>query len=165
MPCHAHEVESVLKEFVIDMEYKFTLTMEAGQDGFILFECPLCRESFKLRAEDYGADDRFEFWCPSCGLKSDSYIPRSVMETARAKALNMVMGEIGQSLRQLATHDRHSLLSISVKTDFKHESEGLLLPDVRMFEEVRCDHCDLSFMVHPLVRFTGCYCPFCGDSL
>ena len=143
----------------------FTLQMPLDADGYATFECPRCLDSFQLRGAEYNADDLFEFWCPSCGLKSDSYVPRSVIELAKAKALNRFMGRMEKDLRQLSTSSHNSIISIEVKTNFGKEHENLLFPNVAAFEEVVCRSCERPYRVHPLTLFTGPYCPFCGESI
>ena len=147
------------------MEEEFTLTMPLDSDGYATFECPCCLDSFQMRGEEYNADDLFEFWCPSCGLKSDSYVPRSVIELAKAKVLNRFLGKMENELRQISSSTRGSILSIEVKTNFGKEHENLLFPDVAAFEEVICRICERPYRVHPLTLFTGPYCPFCGESI
>ena len=42
------------------------ISIPADEDGFVLMQCPLCGEFFKLRAEDFEAEDVIEIWCPCC---------------------------------------------------------------------------------------------------
>ncbi len=146
------------------METEFTIRLPLDQDGYATFECPLCRDSFQMRGEEFNADDTYEFWCPSCGLKSESYIPKAVMELAKAKVLNHFAGEIEKQLECLNTHNSHAPISIKITTNFSKEHENLLFPDIRSFEKVECRFCGRPFRVHPLTNFTGSYCPFCGET-
>lgn len=147
------------------MVEEFTLSLPLDVDGYATFECPCCFDSFQLRGEEYNADDLFEFWCPSCGLKSDSYVPRAVIELAKAKVLNGFMGGVEKELKKISTSSCGVGLSIEVKTNFGKEHENMLFPDVAAFEEVICHVCNRPYRVHPLTSFTGSYCPFCGESV
>ena len=64
------------------------ISIPADEDGFVLMQCPLCGEFFKVRAEDLNAEDVIEIWCPCCGLKSDTYFTKDVIELALKKAEN-----------------------------------------------------------------------------
>ena len=68
------------------MEMK--IEIPADYEGYILLQCPLCGEYFKLKPNDYN-DDRFlELYCPNCGLVSDNYLTEDVIELAMTKAQN-----------------------------------------------------------------------------
>ena len=49
------------------------VSIPADDQGFVLMQCPLCGEFFKIKPEDYHAEDVIEIWCPSCGLKAENY--------------------------------------------------------------------------------------------
>ena len=46
------------------------VSIPADDQGFVLMQCPLCGEFFKIKPGDYHAEDVIEIWCPSCGLKA-----------------------------------------------------------------------------------------------
>ncbi len=48
------------------------VSIPADDQGFVLMQCPLCGEFFKIKPEDYHAEDVIEIWCPSCGLKAEN---------------------------------------------------------------------------------------------
>ena len=54
---------------------ELSISIPLDENGFMLMQCPSCRGSFKVRSEDYEADDVEELWCPLCGLKNDSFLP------------------------------------------------------------------------------------------
>ena len=149
----------------MQLNTEFTLQIPLDVDGHATFVCPCCLDSFQLRSEEYNADDLFEFWCPSCGLKNDSYVPRAVIELAKTKILHRFIGQMKNELRQIPNSSRTSGISVEVKTNFGKGHENLLLPDVAAFEEVICRFCKRTYRVHPLTLFTGSYCPFCGESI
>lgn len=51
------------------MSENMAISIPLDEDGFLLLQCPFCRGFFKVRSEDYEADDVEELWCPLCGLK------------------------------------------------------------------------------------------------
>lgn len=66
------------------------ISMPTDSDGFILLQCPLCGEYFKLTPDDIRADDVLQIWCPNCGLISDNFLPEEVKELALRKIKNEV---------------------------------------------------------------------------
>ena len=64
------------------------VSIPADDQGFVLMQCPLCGEFFKIKPEDYHAEDVIEIWCPSCGLKAENYFTDDVIELALKKTKN-----------------------------------------------------------------------------
>lgn len=58
------------------------VSIPADDQGFVLMQCPLCGEFFKIKPGDYHAEDVIEIWCPSCGLKAENYFTDDVIELA-----------------------------------------------------------------------------------
>ena len=143
-----------------------TIAIPLDEDGYMLLQCPQCGGYFKVDSTDYEAEDVEELWCPFCGLKNDSFWPDEVMELAKAKALNSIMGDFEQIFSQIGKNtSKQSIIQLSVETSFEKEREGLILPDVDAFEIVTCGFCGRSEKLKPLPKYVGGFCAFCGERL
>lgn len=52
----------------------FEISIKSDNDGFILLQCSLCGEFFKLLASDLNDDSTLNIWCPYCGLNGKNII-------------------------------------------------------------------------------------------
>ena len=80
------------------------IKIPTDSDGFVLLQCPLCGEFFKLAACDVEAEDVFEIWCPNCGLKSKSYITDEIRDLALRMCTNKVGDMLFQHLKGAFLH-------------------------------------------------------------
>ena len=148
------------------MSEDMSVSIPVDEDGFLLLQCPSCRGFFKVRSEDYEADDVEELWCPLCGLKNDSFWPDEVIELAKAKALNQFLGDFAKELSGIGrSSSRQSLIKLSVSSRFDHEREGEMLPAVDAYETATCKFCGRTEKLKPLPKYVGAFCAFCGERL
>lgn len=143
-----------------------SISIPLDEEGYMLMQCPVCGDYFKVRSEDYEADDVGELWCPMCGLKNDSFWPDEVVELAKAKALNQLMGDFEKEIAGIGrTLARQPFMKMTVSSHFDSEREGEMLPAVDAYEEVACRFCGRKEKLRPLPRYVGAFCAFCGERL
>jgi len=138
------------------------ISIPPDNDGYILFQCPLCNNYFKLTADDCENDGFLEFYCSSCGLRSDNYITEDVLDLARVMAGNYARDIIYKEMQGWGKQFNKGIMSFSAgkKPTLEHESPiyaGIEALTISFF-----DCCKKSSKIKPLFRMTGCYCPFCG---
>lgn len=143
---------------IIHME----ISLPADNDGFILFQCPLCGEYFKLCADDIHADDTLEIWCPCCGLISDSYLTDEVIELAQTMALNLTNKLLFQEMKEWERNIKGKGISFKAGKQPEPQAETPIASLIEALEIVSFACCKKEAKVKPLVRICGCYCPYCG---
>lgn len=148
------------------MGEEMTISIPLDEEGYMLLQCPRCGGFFKVRSEDYEAEDIENLWCPMCGIKSDSFWADEVIELAKAKVLNQVLGDLSKKLAKIGrTTSRRSFIQMTVSSDFAEEREGDVLPSVDAFQEATCGFCGRKEKLKPLPMYVGAFCAFCGERL
>lgn len=87
------------------------VSIPADDQGFVLLQCPLCGEFFKVHPSDYQADDVIEIWCPSCGLKAENYFTEDVLELAFKKTRNYAHDFIYNEFKKMERKFKGSFVS------------------------------------------------------
>jgi len=145
-------------------DFEIKLEIPADQDGFVLFQCPLCGEFFKLRVDECQAEDVYENWCPSCGLKSDNYFTEEAIELARNMGANILNDMIFNELKKLERQHSRGALTVKVSKQPGKEDETPLVAKIDALEEQHYKCCNRSAKIKPGVKMCGSYCPYCGVS-
>ena len=127
----------------------FKIEITPDSEGYILMQCKFCGNYFKLKTEDVYDNGFLNIYCPSCGQHSDDYFTEQVIELTNKKITSEVEKILSnkqhlnsynfQPCRQMRVYSKIDALK---KVDF------------------RC--CKKSAKIKMLLKFTGCYCPFCG---
>lgn len=143
-------------------EETFSISIPADADGYILLQCEHCGEFFKLRAEDINDEGLFHIFCPACGLTSESYITADVLELVNNKALNYAMDTFFDAFKEMERKSRHSSIQIKAGKKPKHLQEDPIRSGIDELSITYFQCCHRAAKVKPLLKFTGCYCPFCG---
>ena len=143
-------------------DMQLEISIPADNDGYVLFQCELCCDYFKITPDDYEDDGILEIRCPCCGLCSENYFTEDVIELAMAMTENIAMDIIHNELKKMERMFKGSM--ISFKADKKpppvHESPVRSGIEALTIANFKC--CARKAKIKPLLRITGCYCPFCG---
>ncbi len=145
-------------------EYSFELSIPTDTDGYVLMQCPLCCEMFKLHPHDVEDDAVFDIRCPCCGIVSDNYITDDVAELAVAKAGNIFLDEMHKEMKKLERETRGGVIQFVVGKKPKHEFEKRLMPTIEAMSETVCEECGKSMKLTHALLFTAYCCPYCGVS-
>ena len=138
----------------------FRISIPADVDGYVLFQCPLCGGLFKVKSNDFEKTE--EIYCPSCGMKSDNYITKDVMELVHTIVKNYAEEELYKSFKKLECENHGKMTSFKAGKKPKHESENPISNKMEAMQIASNDCCNKTCKVKPLQIMTGCYCPFCG---
>ena len=143
-------------------EMKLEISIPSDDDGYILLQCERCGEYFKIRASECNNDDNLFIYCTSCGLVSDNYFTEDVMNLAQNMVSNYAMDMVYDAFKKLERSTRKGLVSFKAGKRPKHEDENSIHTGIEAMEiaEFRC--CKKQAKIKPLLKITGCYCPFCG---
>ena len=142
-------------------DFHMEISIPTDDDGYVLLQCEHCGTYFKITADDAEDDNILHIFCPSCGLISDNYVTEDVLELAGNMVQNVAMDMIYDAFKDL---ERHSSGFIKFKAGPKphHEPENPIRSGIEAMEIVEFPCCKRSAKVKPLLKMTGCYCPFCG---
>ena len=138
------------------------IKIPTDSDGFVLLQCPLCGEFFKLAACDVEAEDVFEIWCPNCGLKSESYVTDEIRDLALRMCTNKVEDMLFQHLKALEQRTRGKHVSFKTGRKPAAEYEPPIIPGIDELEIENYACCNRQVKISPSVKIIGGYCPFCG---
>ena len=146
----------------MDNQLSFQIEIPSDEDGFILLQCPLCGELFKLTVTDIKADDVLEIWCPFCGLVSDNYLTDEVVDLAMRRIKNNVNDLLHNELKKIERKFNRGMISLKVTSRPRHEFESPLIPIVDTLVNFDFKCCGRESKVSPILKATSVFCPFCG---
>ena len=139
-----------------------TISIPTDNDGFVLLQCMLCGEFFKLRPKEVSADDVIEICCPCCGLKSPTYMTQDVVKLAITITENMVDEALYTAVKKLERKSRNSIVSFKAGKKPTKREEYPIRSGIENMEMVHYRCCDRDVRIKPIYRLCGSYCPFCG---
>ena len=140
----------------------FQINIPCDDDGYVLLRCEHCGTYFKITASDAEDDGILNLYCPSCGLISEHYLTPEVIELAQAMVQNYAMDAIYDAFKDLERSTKHSFIQIKAGKKPKHEREDPIKSGIEAMEITDFKCCRRSAKIKPLLKITGCYCPFCG---
>lgn len=105
-------------------------------DGYVLFQCSLCGEYFKLRPSDYEQEDVIDVWCPSCGLKASNYLTDEVIKLAYTKLQNVVMDSLHDDLKRMEHGNKYDNICFKAGKRPRHIKENSIMYSIDTLEEV-----------------------------
>lgn len=137
------------------------IPIPTDDQGFVLLKCSLCGEFFKLHPEDYNAKDIIEIYCPSCGLKPDSFITDDVIDLANKKTINLANELIYKEMKKWEKQFSGSF-SFKAGEKPKNVEEYPVKYGIGNLEKLRYSCCNKEAKIRPIYKMCGSYCSFCG---
>ena len=104
---------------------EFQIAIKSDEDGFILLQCSLCGEFFKLLASDLNEDSNMNIWCPYCGLNGKKYYTQEVLDIGLKISQNEINRILYQSFKDFESSTRNNKL-MTFKCNKKHQDEGII---------------------------------------
>lgn len=144
-------------------DFSFEISVPSDDEGFILLQCSYCGEYFKIPSSECNNDENLFVYCPSCGLVSENYLTEDVIELAENMVVNYAMDAIQDVFKQIErSTKKNSFIQFKAGKKPRHKDENPIRSGIEAMEigGFRC--CNKQAKVKPLLRITGCYCPFCG---
>ena len=144
---------------------KFEISVKSDEDGFILLQCSLCGEFFKLLANDLNDEDNINIWCPYCGLNGKKYFTEEVLDIGLKIAQNEVNNIIYQTFKDFERKTKNNKF-ISFKCGKKPQEEIItpIRPRIENLEIIKYECCKAKAKIRPVSIYTGSYCPLCGGA-
>ena len=138
------------------------ISIPTDDDGYVLLQCPNCGTYFKATPADIQDDGVLELFCPSCGLAGESFITEDIIELALAMVQNKATDMIHDEFKKMERQFRKGPVTFKAGKPPKHESEDPIRSGIDVLEIVSFPCCKRTAKIKPILRMTGCYCPFCG---
>lgn len=143
-------------------EIKLELSIPSDSDGFVLLQCPLCGEFFKLTAADIEDDTILEISCPNCGLKAEHYLSDDAIQLAMNMMENSVENIIYDQFKKMERRFSKGSITFSAGKPPKPKPEDPLVARFEVLEKTHYKCCSKDAKINPSTKFEGGYCPFCG---
>ena len=143
-------------------DFSMTISIPTDDDGYVLLRCPNCGTFFKATPADVQDDGVLELFCPSCGLSSENYITEDVIKLAIAMTKNKAMDMIHNEFKKMERQFRKGAVTFSAGKQPKHEHEEPIRSGIEAMEIASFPCCQRTAKIKPMLKMTGCYCPFCG---
>ncbi len=139
------------------------ISIPTDNDGFVLLQCQLCGEYFKLIPSDIKDESNIEIWCPNCGLKSERYLSEDIIKIALKMAKNVLADAVNGMMKTLS--DSLNKGSIKFKAGRPLQKQAIDPIQAKIenleIEDYKCCHGQAK--ISPSLKFEGSYCPFCGE--
>ena len=143
-------------------EFNIEISIPTDDYGYILLKCSHCGTFFKAKPDDIEDDGVLALYCPSCGLSGDNYITQDVLELALAMTRNKAVDIVYDELRKMERRFKKGPITFKAGKRPQHEAENPIHSGIEALEVASFTCCNRTAKVKPLLRITGCYCPFCG---
>lgn len=142
----------------IEME----ISIPCDDDGYVLLQCEHCGILFKLTPNDIEDDSILHIFCPSCGLVSENYLTEEVLKIALNMMENYAVDIIYDAFKQHERINRNKMIRYKTGKKPQRQSEDPIRSGIEAMEIVSIPCCKRTAKIKPLLKMTGCYCPFCG---
>ncbi|MED9822919.1 MAG: TFIIB-type zinc ribbon-containing protein [Christensenellales bacterium] len=143
-------------------EFSMTISVPTDDDGYVLLKCSNCGAYFKITPTDMQDEGVLEIFCPSCGLAGKNYITEDVLELAFTMTKNKALDIIYEEFRKMERQFQNSPITFKMGKPPRHEPENPIRSSIEAMEIVGLSCCKRSVKIKPILKMTGCYCPFCG---
>ena len=140
----------------------FNISIPCDDDGYVLLKCEHCGELFKAPSSDVEDDSLLYIYCPGCGLVSNNYLTPDVLDLAMTIAHNYAMDLIYDAFTDMERKTKNGILQVKAGRKPRHEDERSIKSGIEALTITEFECCNRSAKIKPLLRMTGCYCPFCG---
>jgi Zn finger protein HypA/HybF involved in hydrogenase expression len=141
-----------------------TIEIPSDADGFVLLQCPLCSEFFKITPEDFESDELLKLCCPNCGIQSDDFLTDEVLEVAQRVVENMARDLLEKKTKEIFSGMEKSGFKVSSSGSSPRNSVDPIKPSIENLEITDFSCCKKQAKIRPILRLSSHYCPFCGGN-
>ena len=138
------------------------ITIYPDLDGFILQKCPICGELFKMPISEIEDDRNFEFFCPSCGLNSESYFTDDVIDMAKKMVANEISMQLHRELKSIEKQTKNDFIKIKSGKKPKLYYTHPIVESTNNYVKTKNSCCNKEFKVKHILKMASVYCPYCG---
>lgn len=138
------------------------IAIPSDEDGFVLLQCHICGEYFKVLAKDVNDDGNINIWCPYCGLNGKQYAPKEAIDIGLKIAQNEINELLYKTFKDLEKRTKNGI--VQFKSGKKPQEEIITPIKVRInnLELIQYRCCKSVAKLYPISKMCGSYCPLCG---
>ncbi|MFS7389074.1 TFIIB-type zinc ribbon-containing protein [Carnobacterium maltaromaticum] len=140
-----------------------SISIPSDSDGFVILQCSLCSEFFKITPTDFEEESQLQIWCPSCGLNPESFLTNEVMDLAKRIVINSVSDLIDGFNKEMNGIFKSGNLRYKPGSKIKKEVINPIVSQLENLEINVYDCCHKVAKISPSLKMEGGYCPFCGE--
>lgn len=144
-------------------EETFNISIPTDSEGFVVLQCSLCKEFFKITSSDFEDEAQLKIWCPKCGLNPDSLITSDVIELATKIVNNHVIDLLDDFDKNLKKMFKSGSIKYKSHSKLKKEPIDPLFSKVDNLESQIYECCNKEAKISTNLKIEGGYCPFCGE--
>ena len=143
-------------------DMQMSIHIPTDNDGYVLLKCPQCGTFFKSTPSDIEDEGVLKLYCPICGLSSSNYMTDDVIDLALAMTKNTEMNMVYDELQKMESQLSEGCVTFKAGRRPKHEPENPICSGIEALEIASFSCCNRAAKIKPILKMTGCYCPFCG---
>lgn len=144
-----------------------TVELPLDEDGFFSCQCPHCGDRFKLRADEFQAQEIDVLTCAICGLAGPADVFKmtdQVRKMAARKAQHLMADLIDEWADDMEREFRHG--PIQFKKDRSPRKKPLpKLREIVDLADTDLPCCDANLRVPVSIATSTLYCPYCSNIL
>ena len=146
--------------------YRRLMPIPTDDSSFGSFNCPFCRERFKLAAIEVQDSLVVVIHCPICGMNHERgrFMSLDAMDAARIVGRNLAREMVSDLVKDFGKSFRNTKnvrFTRPRRRPLKMEPERTLVESIDL-EHLDLSCCDRSVKVRVLDQAAGIYCPYCG---
>ena len=92
-----------------------SIDIPTDNDGYVLLQCSLCHEHFKVTPTDYQDEGVPWLYCPNCGLIAENYLTDDVIELALDIAQNLACATLNRGLVRVRNWTKRKFATMNLK--------------------------------------------------
>lgn len=140
------------------------IAIPADEDGYVSFNCPYCKQRFKLRSDEFKKNNVINLFCPICGLihELNHFYSKEFIEKALGIAEQEAMELIHDMLKGFERkNSRNKFLKFKAGPKPKVNIKEIY-DNIDELVEVKVKCCKNHLKVTELDKMIGVYCSYCG---
>lgn len=141
----------------------YNISIPSDSEGFVILQCSLCSEFFKMAPIDLEDESQLQIWCPSCGLNPEELFTDEVIDLAMRMVNNSVSDLIDDFSKELSEKFKSGNIKYKPSSKMKKEAIDPIVSKLDNLELHLYDCCHKKAKISPSLKMEGGYCPFCGE--
>lgn len=142
-------------------ELNFSFTLPSDNEGYIEYECPFCKEIFRLNKNLFqGEKENEELFCTLCSMKSSvqNFYTTECVEYMSQMQIYLAESYLDKQLKDVAKKSK-GLMKYKSKNHPQEPEMFGLHPELET--KHHCKKCEESFKTKMGSNIV--YCPYCGE--
>lgn len=144
---------------------KKRISIPADTEGFVLSECSICGELFKLDASIIQDEAQLLLWCPNCGLNRQSFVSSEVINYTEKVVENHMAKVLNEFSKDLKKTFKKNSFKVKTRNKISEVIPDPIISKVENLERKIYQCCKNEAKISPNLKIEGSYCPYCGEMI